>query len=202
MAQAGPNKARQDAPHPHSTLIDPTGKFLLVPDLGADIIRVYSIDSSSGRLTSCSNFTTAPGVGPRHGAFWAPSSTNKRDINARRKRQASSGTMLFILNELVSSISSYTLAYPTNGSSGCLGLTLSQTASLYPAGRSPPTGSKAAEIRIHVSIDPVSCKFDFPRSSILNFDRAMESLRLIGAITRSAQISIQWPLYRCLRPAV
>ncbi|RWA03833.1 hypothetical protein EKO27_g11273, partial [Xylaria grammica] len=38
MTAPGPNP-RQNAPHPHAAHVDPTGKFLLVPDLGADLIR-------------------------------------------------------------------------------------------------------------------------------------------------------------------
>ncbi|TVY86954.1 putative 6-phosphogluconolactonase, partial [Lachnellula willkommii] len=34
---------RQDAPHPHEALVDPTDQFIVVPDLGADYIRVFSI---------------------------------------------------------------------------------------------------------------------------------------------------------------
>jgi len=40
-----------EAPHPHHVFTDPTGDFLLVPDLGADLIRINRIDRSTGALT-------------------------------------------------------------------------------------------------------------------------------------------------------
>jgi 6-phosphogluconolactonase (cycloisomerase 2 family) len=44
--------SRQDKPHPHFVIADPPGKFFLAPDLGADLIRVFSIDTKSGMLSS------------------------------------------------------------------------------------------------------------------------------------------------------
>lgn len=36
----GPNKARQDSPHPHQALLDNSGRFFVVNDLGTDTILV------------------------------------------------------------------------------------------------------------------------------------------------------------------
>ncbi|TGJ78832.1 hypothetical protein E0Z10_g9937 [Xylaria hypoxylon] len=40
LDQPGPNPDRQDVPHPHQAILDPTARFILVPDLGADLVRV------------------------------------------------------------------------------------------------------------------------------------------------------------------
>jgi 6-phosphogluconolactonase (cycloisomerase 2 family) len=47
LAKPGPNPARQEAPHPHEALLDPTGKYILVPDLGADLVRVFCYDEKT-----------------------------------------------------------------------------------------------------------------------------------------------------------
>ncbi|KAI1775086.1 putative isomerase YbhE [Hypoxylon cercidicola] len=65
----GPNPERQEAPHPHEAILDPTASYVLVPDLGADIVRIYQADASTLALTPVAPLTVRPGSGPRHGAF-------------------------------------------------------------------------------------------------------------------------------------
>ncbi|CAN9184468.1 unnamed protein product [Alternaria alternata] len=74
----GVNPSRQEAPHPHHAFVDPSGDFLVVPDLGTDQIRIHKIDQNSGKLTECASAKPPPGTGPRHGAFWTPSAANSR----------------------------------------------------------------------------------------------------------------------------
>jgi 6-phosphogluconolactonase len=74
FGQHGPNKARQDGPHPHSTTISPDNRFIIVNDLGNDDIAIFPIDSQPGnpqsRLGHPHLFTSlSPGSGPRHIAF-------------------------------------------------------------------------------------------------------------------------------------
>ncbi|KAJ0113929.1 hypothetical protein J7T55_010173 [Diaporthe amygdali] len=69
LSGPGPNPDRQDAPHPHEALLDPTGQYLLVPDLGADLIRLYSVDEGELSFTELEPLAVVPGSGPRHGAF-------------------------------------------------------------------------------------------------------------------------------------
>ena len=139
MSQKGPNPSRQDAPHPHSTITDPTGQFLLVPDLGADLIRIFSINASSGALTTCTPGQAGAGDGPRHGAFWSPESGS------------TTGQMLYTVNELGNSVSAWTVQYPSTAG-GCLTLTRKQTLSTYASGYSPVTSTtlpaKAAEVHV------------------------------------------------------
>ena len=133
MNGRGPNASRQDKPHPHSIIADPTGKYLLAPDLGADLVRIFSVDASSGKLTQCTNAQAGSGDGPRHGAFW----TKSGDTGA---------TMYYTVNELGNSVTSWKVSYP---SGGCIKLDKSQTISTYPAGKKAPNGSKAAEVHVY-----------------------------------------------------
>lgn len=64
------NKARQNAPHVHSTVFSPDGKFLLAADLGTDQIYVYGFDATAKEPLSLNNtFKAQPGDGPRHLVF-------------------------------------------------------------------------------------------------------------------------------------
>lgn len=67
---SGPDR-RQKGPHAHGVTLDPSGAFLLVPDLGADRIFVYAIDKTTRRLTPAAVPATIlpPGSGPRHLVF-------------------------------------------------------------------------------------------------------------------------------------
>ncbi|KAF2178795.1 putative isomerase YbhE [Zopfia rhizophila CBS 207.26] len=145
MAGRGANPSRQDAPHPHHAFVDPTGGYLLVPDLGADIIRIYSIDKTSGQLTECPNAKLPPGTGPRHGAFWAPPSAAKSSRVRRGNAAAAEGTILFIANELSNTVSGWSVAYP---SGGCITLALKQTLTPYSGNSSAPMGTKVGEIKV------------------------------------------------------
>ena len=62
---------RQTAPHAHSVAVDPTKRFLLTPDLGADRIFVRSIDTNADQLTPAATpfYQDPAGSGPRHSVF-------------------------------------------------------------------------------------------------------------------------------------
>src|SRR4051794_5249272 len=94
------NPSRQEAPHPHHAFVDPTGDFIIVPDLGADLIRIHKINKQTGALTDCTPAKPVPGTGPRHGVFWSPYNKSSRVRRAE-------GTTLFIANELSNSVSSW-----------------------------------------------------------------------------------------------
>ncbi len=70
---SGPTKGRQDAPHAHSAVTSPDGRFVLVNDLGLDRIVVYRLDSTTAELTAANPpfWSGRPGSGPRHLA-WSP----------------------------------------------------------------------------------------------------------------------------------
>ena len=64
----GPNAERQEAPHAHCILADPSNRFVLAADLGADRVFVYRLD---GKLVHVEggDAVMRPGAGPRHIAF-------------------------------------------------------------------------------------------------------------------------------------
>ena len=65
-------KLRQEKSHPHAAVFSPDGRFLFVPDLGADKIRVFAFEGEdSVPLTPLLQNTvkTAPASGPRHLTF-------------------------------------------------------------------------------------------------------------------------------------
>ncbi|KZL64958.1 hypothetical protein CI238_07076 [Colletotrichum incanum] len=140
MSQPGPVPSRQNKPHPHSVFTDAAGRYLLSADLGADLIRVFSI-SGTGILTECPSFQSGPGDGPRHGAFYIQGNS----------------TFLFTVNELSNSLTSWSVTYPTNG---CLILVKKQTISTFPPEKAAPAGSKAAEVHVKGNFVYVSNRYD------------------------------------------
>lgn len=110
---SGP-KPQQDGAHAHMIAPDPSGRFILVTDLGTDQLYVYGLDQDTGKLIPNVAGTPVvkeqPGAGPRHFTF------------------APDGHALYVLNELDSTLSSY--AY--DGDRGAL--THRQTVPTLPEG--------------------------------------------------------------------
>ncbi|MEU5714586.1 lactonase family protein [Streptomyces sp. NPDC020403] len=65
----GPDADRQDGPHAHQVLADPSGRWLVSVDLGTDSVRVCALDPGTGRLRLHTETALRPGTGPRHLAF-------------------------------------------------------------------------------------------------------------------------------------
>ncbi|MDE0299356.1 MAG: lactonase family protein [Candidatus Poribacteria bacterium] len=65
------NEERQTSPHPHSVMIDPTNRYVFVPDLGIDKIMIYKLDLVNGKLTpnAQTSIQVQAGAGPRHFDF-------------------------------------------------------------------------------------------------------------------------------------
>jgi len=65
------NKSRQEGPHGHAIVIDPSQRFAVACDLGLDKVLVYKLDAGNAKLTPNDPpfATVAPGAGPRHIAF-------------------------------------------------------------------------------------------------------------------------------------
>lgn len=123
-------RPEQEASHVHHTVLDPTGQFLVFPDLGADLIRVYKVDGD--KIVVQDPIQTAPGVGPRHATFWSPDVPAKKD-----------STYLFVIHELGNIIVSYKVNYNATGTGQSF--TKLQTIGLY-GNRTNPDGTRAAEI--------------------------------------------------------
>jgi 6-phosphogluconolactonase len=68
---SGPNKERQSEPHAHCIIADPSNRFVLAADLGADRVFVYrlDLDGKSLRRVEGGDAVMRPGAGPRHLAF-------------------------------------------------------------------------------------------------------------------------------------
>ncbi|MEW2418177.1 lactonase family protein [Streptomyces sp. NPDC046866] len=66
---AGPDRDRQQGPHAHQVLPDPSGRWVLSVDLGTDSVRVCSLAPGSGELRLHAETALRAGSGPRHLAF-------------------------------------------------------------------------------------------------------------------------------------
>jgi 6-phosphogluconolactonase len=65
----GPNAARQEASHAHSSIFTPDNRFVIIADLGIDQLVIYQFDTSKGKLHPHASASTRPGAGPRHLIF-------------------------------------------------------------------------------------------------------------------------------------
>jgi 6-phosphogluconolactonase len=67
---AGPHR-RQQGPHAHGVTLDPSGRYLLAADLGADRVFVYRVGEGKDALTPAPVpfVSLPPGSGPRHIVF-------------------------------------------------------------------------------------------------------------------------------------
>ncbi len=90
-AGSGVNPERQRGPHAHFIGTTPDNRFAVVADLGIDKLMIYRFDAGKGTLAPGEpGFTRAdPGSGPRHAVF------------------SLSGDSIYVINELVSSVTRY-----------------------------------------------------------------------------------------------
>jgi len=66
---SGVDPVSQRSPHAHSVNFDPSNRFVLICDKGADRIYTYRIDPDSNTFEDRKFVETAPGISPRHSAF-------------------------------------------------------------------------------------------------------------------------------------
>lgn len=61
----------QTEPHPHSILVSPDNRYVIVSDLGIDKVQIFHFDDKTGQLTppEPAFATVKPGGGPRHFTF-------------------------------------------------------------------------------------------------------------------------------------
>lgn len=121
---AGPNKSRQEKPHPHWVGVDPTNRYLFVPDLGIDRVVIYAFDAADRTMTRHGEGVCPPGSGPRHLKFHP------------------NGKWAYVLNELGLSVT----AFHFDADKGTL--EEFQTISTLPENLREVVNS-ASEIRIH-----------------------------------------------------
>ncbi len=128
---------RQEVPHPHEAILDPTGQFLIVPDLGADLVRIFHVNATSLKWTPVAPIVAPPGSGPRHAAFIV----------------AGDKTLLYLVSELANTITGYEVVYNKNAT---LSFNKVYLSSSHGPGVSAPAGAAAAEILASVSSSPSS----------------------------------------------
>jgi 6-phosphogluconolactonase len=65
------DRARQEGPHAHAVVLSPDNRFLFVPDLGTDQVKIYRVDAVKGTFTPNNPpfATVKAGLGPRHFTF-------------------------------------------------------------------------------------------------------------------------------------
>lgn len=86
------NRERQEGPHAHCIVLDPTNRFAYSCDLGTDKIMIFRFDARNGKLLPDEPpwVQVKPGTGPRHLVFHP------------------SGNYVFVLNELSSTVTAFT----------------------------------------------------------------------------------------------
>ena len=131
LSSPGPNPGRQQAPHLHHTIVDPTGQFILAPDLGADLIRIYKVKERSIAWEQIAPGVATPGSGPRHGV-WVEQAGNN---------------FFYSLNELTNTITGFRATYRDSG----LALTKMFDIPAQGPGSSLPSDTSAAELVASVS---------------------------------------------------
>ena len=94
----GPHRVEQPFAKPHQVEFDPSGRFVVVPDKGLDLVFTYRIDAASKKLLPAADPVHArEGSGPRHIAF------------------NPEGRVAYVINELDSTVTAYRFD-PNNGS--------------------------------------------------------------------------------------
>jgi 6-phosphogluconolactonase len=66
---SGPNAARQEGPHAHSSIFTPDNRFAIIADLGIDQLVFYELDTNQGKLVPHGIVNSQQGAGPRHLVF-------------------------------------------------------------------------------------------------------------------------------------
>lgn len=97
---SGGDPKRQAGPHAHQIVFSPDQRFLYVPDLGLDKVRIYRLHVAQGQASPADPAFAKEqaGMGPRHMVF------------------SKSGKYAYVLNELTSAVS----AYSVNAETGAL----------------------------------------------------------------------------------
>lgn len=130
----GPFASRQDRSYAHHAILDPTKKFIMVPDIGADMVRVFSFNPDTLALTEQAFLRTDPGAGPRHGLFW----------------RSDAGVLYFMFTaELSQKVYTYQVSYTGAGLSWTK---VSEIVALGNDNAKPPGTAPPSEIALSVSI--------------------------------------------------
>lgn len=125
--KVGPVTGRQDKPHPHQSVLDPSGRFFAVNDLGTD--KILIIDSQNS-FNIVNRVPVLPaGCGPRHGAFFPAG--------------AATATHYMVVCEIKNVVVLYSLTY--GGAKG-IEFTAQQTISTFKSQADMPASAAAGEL--------------------------------------------------------
>ncbi|OGM50012.1 hypothetical protein ABOM_001267 [Aspergillus bombycis] len=154
---------KQPKSQPHQVLLDPTGSFLLSPDLGSDKMHVFAIDQKSGKLNKCGFNSTihfAPGSGPRHGVFVTSSEAHhawlgSKPHGGRLTRRNGEKAVLYTVEELRGYMCPFDVSYRNGGCPEFKQLTACFRP--YPGSKFPSDKTTLGEIRaagptLHISV--------------------------------------------------
>lgn len=89
--EPGPHRKEQPFAKPHYNLVDPSGRYVVVPDKGLDRVFLFALDEHGiGAAPACAA-VAREGAGPRHAAFHP------------------AGEWLYVVNELDNTVTAYVL---------------------------------------------------------------------------------------------
>ncbi len=91
----GPHPVRQKKAYAHQTFYTPDGSLMGVCDLGCDRVNFYDYRAENGLAKPVTTLRADPGDGPRHAIF------------------SHDGRFLFVVNELSSTVTSYSYSKPS-----------------------------------------------------------------------------------------
>ncbi|KEY72434.1 hypothetical protein S7711_01099 [Stachybotrys chartarum IBT 7711] len=115
----------QATPRPHQAVLDPSGRFFAVNDLGTD--SIHTLDSQDDAFAIINTVTVGEGCGPRHGVFYPAG--------------AAKATHYFVVCERTNEVLAYAVEYIAEGG---LGFTLLQVVPTYTPIRPPVNATVAA----------------------------------------------------------
>jgi 6-phosphogluconolactonase len=164
---SGPNTERQEAPHPHAVVFDPSGTYIAGADLGTDEVLIFQIEGD--QLVEVDSNMVEPGSGPRHVAFHP------------------SGEYLYVITEMTANI----VVFPFDAATGQLG---DEIQSIGTVPDDFPEEKSTAEIMVHPSgmfLYGSNRGFaDHPLADSIaaySIDQATGELTLIGHATEGIQ---------------
>lgn len=89
--EPGPHRKEQPFAKPHYNLVDPSGRYVVVPDKGLDRVFLFALNAHGAGAEPVSVAGTREGAGPRHAVFHP------------------AGRWLYVVNELDNTVAAYTL---------------------------------------------------------------------------------------------
>lgn len=101
----GPVRERQGSSHPHQAVLAAGGELVLVPDLGADLLRTLAVDARTASLREVATSPLPPGTGPRHAVLITGDNADDRAAESAADRADDrAGDTLVVTGELAQTV--------------------------------------------------------------------------------------------------